>query len=94
MIKNVNRCQVLEEFDKVQNDNNVVHNIATDIKSKDIIEKNNALNNENSKLKKKIQEMKINEELIEENYEIEKMTVESLEEHAKSLEKEHKIMHS
>lgn len=76
--------QVLEEFGNIQNDNKVAYDIVIDVNLQDAMEQNKLLCNENARLKKNIKKMRIKEDNLVENHEIEKMIVETLEECLKS----------
>ena len=49
---NRSKNQVLEEYDDIQNDNKVAHNIAINSNLEDTREQNKVLSNENARLKK------------------------------------------
>ena len=63
--------QVLEKFDNIQNDNNSAHDITINLDLEDAMEQNKVLSNEKARLKKKMKKMRIKEDCLVENYEIE-----------------------
>ena len=81
-----NRFQVLEDINIIKNDNSVVQRINMDMKLQEAQEQNEILIKENKTLKEKIEKTKHKEDELLENYEVESMTVETLQEHLKSLE--------
>ena len=89
-----NKYKDLDSKDDMLNNNNIVHNIVIDMKLQETNQKNKELIDKNRVLKKITNELKLNESKVLESYEIEQMTVKSLEEYLKALEDDYtKMMH-